>query len=198
MFTVFCVVKMLYEKINEYKYEQYVNNAESMTSAIYNRLQKTSWEKLSYEDRVDLMLEVLETEKYVLSIDEVNVYFVNLDDTNNTSVAFYTPNNNTISFSTKYLQRSSVEDAIYTICHEIYHAYEYSLAQKYRNLPYKSRIKLEHFRIKNYSDEFNNYISKEESRALYIDQLIETDSRTYALNRVATYIDYTKLRRTDL
>lgn len=93
---------------------------------------------------------------------------------------YYNPSTRTISINIDYLNTASAEDLYETICHESYHAFQYSLVNTYCNTPEKLS-KHQKEKAKVYKFELTHYNSGDIDYDPYYNQSTESDSRHYAI-----------------
>ena len=148
-------------------------------------LQEDAWERLSGQERLNVLQTVANIEATYLGLPhELNVVVDLLDETTS---GHYNDSTHTIAVNADYIAGESAHDLVETIAHEAYHAYEYRLVDLYNDVSSQERNLLIFNRISEYEDNFENYIDGDEDLYGYITQAVETDSIKYALTAVIDY-----------
>lgn len=192
---VFIIVKgiiIVKEEYNDKKYNNYLEEVSDGRSRICERIVNTNWDEAEIVERFELLKEICEYEKYVLGIDEkLTLRYektIPQSKLNKDRLAYFETDTFSIIISKSYLETATIESAVKTICHETFHAFEYILVKEYEKSNYKTKIKLDNLRLKDYEDEFDNYTSGDESPNDYYSQVIEIDARDYAEKRAKLYL----------
>lgn len=137
-----------------------------------------NWENLSTSQRLTALQVLANVEANYHGLDfELNVIAENLDEN---ILGLYNHNIHTISIDSEYLAECSSDDAIRTICHEGYHAYERCLVSMYQSIDPRYKDLIMFYDIPYYEANFNNYIDGDENFFGYYIQSIEIDARNYA------------------
>ena len=90
-------------------------------------LQEDEWEKLSAQERLDVLQAVANIEQRYLGLpNELNVGVANLDAD---ILGYYTDKTHEIIVSADSLLYDSPWEVLDTICHEAYHSYQYRLVE---------------------------------------------------------------------
>lgn len=90
-------------------------------------LQEDEWEKLSAQERLDVLQTVANIEQRYLGLpNELNVGVANLDAD---ILGYYTDKTHEIIVSADSLLYDSPWEVLDTICHEAYHSYQYRLVE---------------------------------------------------------------------
>lgn len=163
----------------ELTYEQSLYN-------LQNKLTEDNWNSLTYDEKIELLQEVVECESLYLGIkDYPLVYTKSL--TNLSKLAFYSNSKNEICINDYIIDISTLSSSLNIILHETYHTYQHELCDAYAQLDDESK-KLYIFNdIEQYIYEFTNYIDCENDYDGYYDQLCELYAREHAENRVSFY-----------
>ena len=148
-------------------------------------LQEDEWERLSVQERLNVLQTVANIEATYLGLPhELNVVVDILEETTS---GHYNDRTHTIAVNADYVAEESAHDLVETIAHEAYHAYEHRLVDLHNNVSSQERNLLIFDRISEYKDNFENYINGDEDLYGYITQAVETDSIKYALTAVIDY-----------
>ena len=150
-------------------------------------LQEDQWEKLSAQEKLNVLQTVANIEATYLGLPhELNVTVEALDELTR---GHYNDGTHTIAIDADHLSESSAHDLVETIAHEAYHAYERRLVDLYYNAGSQERNLLLFGRIEEYRDNFDNYIDGDEDLIGYATQAVELDSVKYAIAAVVDYYD---------
>lgn len=148
-------------------------------------LQEDEWEKLSVQERLDVLQTVANIEATYLGLPhELNVVVAVTDE--NTS-GHYNDGTHTITINPDYIAEESAHDLVETLAHEAFHAYEHRLVDLHNNVSSQERNLLVFDRISEYKENFENYIDGDDDIYGYITQAVETDSIKYAMVAVVDY-----------
>jgi len=150
-------------------------------------LQEEEWEKLSVQERLNVLQTVANIEATYLGLPhELNVTLETLEE--NTQ-AHYDDSTHTIAINPDHLCEDSAEELVETVAHEAFHAYERRLVDLYNSTGTQERNLLIFGRIEEYRDNFDNYIDGNEDLLGYATQAVELDSVKYAITAVVDYYD---------
>lgn len=148
-------------------------------------LQEDEWEKLSVQERLDVLQTVANIEATYLGLPhELNVVVAVTDETTS---GHYNDRTHTITINPDYIADESAHDLVETIAHEAFHAYEHRLVDLHNSVSSQERNLLIFDRISEYKDNFENYIDGDDDIYGYITQAVETDSIKYAMVAVVDY-----------
>lgn len=145
-------------------------------------LKTEQWACLSSQERINVLVYIQEQQLEKLNIN----YDITLQTSNLKSpvVGCYINNKKTILIDEDYLMKKSAKDVVSVLCHEVYHAYQYSLIDYYYTLD-QSLQKIPLFDvIEKYEYEFKNYITE---GAGYKNQSVEIDANDYASKAILEY-----------
>lgn len=150
-------------------------------------LREEEWEKLSVQERLNVLQTVANIEATYLGLPhELNVTVKALDE--NTQ-GHYDDSTYTIAINVDHISEDSAEALVETVAHEAYHAYERRLVDLYYSADSQERNLLLFGRIEEYRDNFDNYIDGNEDLLGYATQAVELDSIKYAIAAVVDYYD---------
>ncbi len=151
-----------------------------------NKLEYNSWITLDIYQKLDVLQTVVDIESYHLGIPYDLTIGVDYLDEN--VLGFYRNSNKLIAIDTEHLLEGFPEDILETVCHEVYHAYQYSLVdaysqmgEEYKNLALFSDIEV-----------FVEEISDKEEHESFYDyyyKLMEIKSRNYSQVAVLKYYE---------
>lgn len=166
---------------NNYQDQTISNNIEMIM-----KLQENKWEKLSTQEKLDVMQTVANIEARYLGLsNELNVGATNLAEY---TLAAYSDPTHTIYISLNHLENDSAYEVLNSCCHEAYHAYQHRLIDAYNS----AEEELKNLRIYKkavlYIREFNDYADGYENFCAYYYQECESDAREYAEIAVKDYL----------
>lgn len=151
------------------------------------KLQPEVWQGLTTAQRIDTMQTICNIEVYYLGLPcAVTVSGANLPEN---TLGSYEDRSRSIRISIEHLEKDPVEEVLDTLLHEVYHCYEFRLAEVYTAAaPELQRLRL--FRdAASYAGEVAQPVDPEEDYQAYTAQALETDSRIYAAIGVQEYYD---------
>ena len=143
----------------------------------------STWEDLSLENRTIFLQSILYFETSYLKLDPQTIEVVQLDDNKFGSCFF---KQSIIRIDYEHLKNDDLFESIDTVCHEAYHAYEYSVVNSLdfsdnfvQTSPYFEKAR-------SWNENFNDYsfIGND-----YCYQPLEVDARLYAEERVSYYMN---------
>ena len=150
-------------------------------------LQEEEWAKLDVKAKLDVLQTVANIEATYLGLPhELNVVVEALDETTH---GHYDDSTRTIAINVDHILEDSAHDLVETVAHEAYHAYEHRLVDLFNSAGSQERNLLIFDRIKEYRDNFDNYISGDEDIISYASQAVEHDSVRYSIVAVIDYYD---------
>lgn len=194
VFIFFLVVDLAYKPLSKAK-QSSVNsiisaNAEMVLNTYSDKLsslKQAKWEKLSVEERLEVLQLVVNVELNHLGLNhELRVYASPLGKA---SMACYKPQNRTIHINRKQLEYAYSYEMLNSVAHESYHAYQHRMVETYRSAGASERSLLYFRRLAQYDKEMNNYISGEADYEGYYNQTMEVDARAYGKERARYYYE---------
>lgn len=159
------------------------NNIETVLN-----LREEVWKSLSTKAKLDTMQTVANIEATYLGLPhELNVTLGVLDKT---TVALYSDPEHIIILNIDFFDSYSASNALNSLCHEAYHAFQHRLCDAYDTVdkPYQNLLAFRN--VEYYKYEFSDYISGNDDFLTYYRQKCETDSRSYATSAVNSYYKY--------
>lgn len=152
---------------------------------ILQGLNSSQWDKLTLQDKLDLMQTVINIEIKHLGLDQgLPVKATGLGRNIN---AAYDKKLHTVYINEKRLEYATAKEMLASVTHEAYHAYQAKIVETYY-LANEEQRKLYHYRkLEQYKKEMNNYINGREDYEKYYDQFIERDARYYGAERAVYY-----------
>lgn len=156
---------------------------------LWNCFKEKNWKKYSLQKKLDVMQELTNFETRLLRIPDINI---NAGMIGAYTLGYYNDETNEIFINTKHLDRSSVEECIGTICHEVRHSLQYQIV---KSVDWNNSI----FQTP-YFDELRSWRDNQESYKNvwvygvqeYEDQPLETDARNYEKNETAKIMSYVR------
>ena len=162
----------------EARLEEYLTDLSSLRS--------NKWEKLSFEERIDLMETIIEIEQQYLGISHpVELKAETLDDN---TLGYYSDNNKLIVIESELMNYATAWNAVKVVCHEMRHAYQYRLIDVCFKIEVDTEELLFFREVENYFWEMICYIDGNEDFEAYHNQKIEVDAREYADERIIYYM----------
>lgn len=192
LFAVLCLFGAFEKDTNLYAYISATQKTEytdgelqRMEEAIL-QLKTEAWDKMTSQERLDVLQVVANIEQTTLGMSKT--LKVVAKDMRESMWGYYQEYEWTIYVNRSYLEDKSAPEMLDTICHEAYHAYQWSLAEAYCKADKETR-NLQLFReIEPYVEEFLSYKDGLEDPGEYYNQKVEADARTYAAKRVIGYL----------
>lgn len=157
---------------------------------LWSCFKEKNWKKkYSLQEKVAIMQLLADFETQLLRIPSINI---NAGMIGTYTLGSYNDETNEIFINTKHLDRSSAEECIGTICHEVRH---YMQAQIVKSVDWNNSI----FQTP-YFDELRSWRDNQESykniwvygAQEYEDQPLETDARNYEKNETAKIMSYVR------
>lgn len=148
-------------------------------------LKEDSWSQLDVQEKLDVLGTIVNIEVRYLGINHpITLKSGILEES---SLSHYEPKNNCIVISLTHLADSKANEALNSICHECYHAYQHSQVEVYSIIPeeYKNMIMFND--VGDYEKEFNDYEDGSDDITKYFLQKSETNARKYASASVDSY-----------
>lgn len=148
-------------------------------------LKAERWSELDLQQKVDILLVVVEIETYYLGLDKEPKIVVR------TMAPFtmggYANVNNTLFLNRDHLDYDPPEEVLDTILHEVRHCYQHKLCELFESvdIAYRDMIFLRDAR--QYIFEFHNYTEGTNDYEIYYNQSCESDAREYAAMRFTVY-----------
>ena len=148
-------------------------------------LKADTWGKLTVQEKLNVLQIVANIERNYLGLpNELIVGAANLSENLN---AYYNNQTHEIVLNMDYVLEASSWQLVQTVCHESYHSYQYRLIEVYDGAD-ESNKELKVFdNVKDYKNEFTNYVNGEEDLYGYANQKCESDAREYAENGLYEY-----------
>ncbi len=168
---------------------------EDKSSTIYSRvevlsrLEEDSWERLSDEDKLEVLGTVLDVECDFLGLPwELNLRVCPLEDGVRGA---YNDETLTVKLDSDLFRSGTGEEVLDTLLHECRHAYQYRLVDAFENSGDDYRYLLAFDSAWAFSVELQDYRSttKGDDYWEYYDQEVEMDARSYARQRVWLYFE---------
>ena len=156
---------------------------------LWNCFKEKNWKKYSLQEKVAIMQLLADFETQLLRIPSINI---NAGMIGTYTLGSYNDETNEIFINTKHLDRSSAEECIGTICHEVRH---YMQAQIVKSVDWNNSI----FQTP-YFDELRSWRDNQESyknmwvygAQEYEDQPLEKDARSFEKNETAKIMSYVR------
>jgi len=143
------------------------------------------WDTLSNQEKLDILQKIANLEQAYLGIP--HAVTVGASELEETTFGCYNDTKQSITINLEWLDILDSWSVVETVCHEMYHAYQYCLVDIYNTLPEETK-RLYMFKIIPYYEyEFANYIEGAEDPEAYAKQYCEKGAREYAYNRMVVY-----------
>lgn len=150
-------------------------------------LYDVNWPQASLQEKISSMQTIVEIEKKYLGIPteiQIKVKGVNRSQG---MLGGYLDERSEIELNYNYLiGNRTCDQALATVLHEAYHAYERMLVLEYED-SYNQQL-LIYEDAKKYKEEFENYVSGFKDFDKYESQRCEVDARSYSEQRLSSYI----------
>lgn len=159
----------------------------------FKKLEDSKWQKLSYEERCEVLQKVEEYE--ALTHNRPVASFQTRDSMPLQSRGYYSPKSNTITQNYQYTMSNSSEMALQNVLHEGRHGYQWDCIKNPQKHP-----EISESQRKEWEQNLNNYISAQsaEDKMQYFMQPVEVDARTYAQSEAKQYEQFRQQhKRTD-
>ena len=149
-------------------------------------LDENTWSELSTAEKMDTLQTIANIEKNYLGIQKKELSVV-LDSLGENTLACYNNHSQKIKISIDHLSSCTAHEALRSLCHEAYHAYQYSLVELYNTVDpdYKQLLIFE--KTKKYTSEFMSYCSGDDDFHTYFTQEVEKSAREYSNWAVLDY-----------
>lgn len=148
-------------------------------------IRPNKWEKLSVQDKLDILQIIANIERDYLGLShELRVKAANLDEV---VLGCYDDRKHLIQINIDSLIEEDVDEIINTVCHEAYHAYQFSLCESYRKADDASKKLRIYKDVPEYIDNFRDY--KEGTDCGYYEQLVEVKAREYGEDGAEEYLE---------
>lgn len=151
----------------------------------FEKLNNSKWEKLSYNERKEVLQKVEEYE--AKKTNRSPAAFQTRDGMPLASRGYYSPSSNTITQNYQYTMANSSEVSLKNVLHEGRHAYQWDCVKNPQKHP-----EVDPKQIEEWKTNFENYISasKAEDKMQYYMQPVEQDARSYADSEAEEYSKY--------
>lgn len=148
-------------------------------------LQESEWNKLDVEEKINVMQTIANIEAASLGIsDELTVRGEELEEN---VAGKYSDAMRLILIDVDHLKNDSGFQVLETLCHEVYHCYQYRLIDAYNGADEKAKRLLIYKKAETYSWEEVNYVDASVDVAAYYAQSLEIDANEYAKEEVYIY-----------
>lgn len=148
-------------------------------------LQESEWKNLSVSEKMDILAVVRNIEVQYLGIP--HEVYVAIKTTNDGILGYYDHKEHTIVIDHELISSDDVKETLHTLCHEMYHAYQYNQIEAYKSVDEEYKNMLMFSNARAYEEEFQNYISGEDDFWGYILQDSEIMADKYAQEAVEDY-----------
>lgn len=139
------------------------------------------WAALDMDRKLEVLQVLVDAEREELGISE-RIY-IRTELLHGKNGGYY-DQEGCIRIDLEYLRTFPVEQVVRTVCHEIYHCYEYRLVEVFAKADPKNRGLKIFDSVADYQREFADYISDGKG---YLNQMCENDARYYAAGRAEEY-----------
>jgi len=189
----FNIVLLIIPSFLYYRYEkpaqEYVSRIENMSvvselkedelEKFKTKINNCKWEKLSVDEKGDLLLEFIENESVQLGIAPPMLCVENLDS--ESYKGLYNHSIKTITVNSYYLISENKEDCLNTVAHELYHAFQHSVIDIMSKLDENDYETNSYFlKGKTWIAARNSYAEDGKTSQGYRNNALEVDARDYA------------------
>lgn len=201
LISILCLIYSAIAGVPSYAYQANerieINQTEKQMEEQYlaacERLSNCEWSGYTTQEKLDILQQISDYECVVkLGCESVMLYS---GHTERASVlGEYDEANRSVLISQKHLENDEIESVLNTVLHEVRHNYQHRMIEMYQSVekyveePYKDLLVFRD--IRTYQDEFQHYCSGEENFESYFEQMVETDSREWAVKRIEEYYKY--------
>ena len=201
LISILCLIYSAIAGVPSYAYQANerieINQTEKQMEEQYlaacERLSNCEWSGYTTQKKLDILQQISDYECVVkLGCESVMLYS---GHTERASVlGEYDEANRSVLISQKHLENDEIESVLNTVLHEVRHNYQHRMIEMYQSVekyveePYKDLLVFRD--IRTYQDEFQHYCSGEENFESYFEQMVETDSREWAVKRIEEYYKY--------
>ena len=146
------------------------------------KLRNSEWQELTVQEKVDVLQIVANIEAKALGIStKLSLGAKNMSEY---TVGLYEKDTDKIYINIDSLVDCRADEALNTICHESYHAYQAKMAEVYNKLDENDKNLKLFEEAQKYAENYDNYYFTGEK---YYKQPLEVDAREYAKNAVEEY-----------
>ncbi len=149
---------------------------------IYSKLDEDTWRGLNEKEKITLLQKVVDIEcSQKLKCEKITLSASKLSDG---TLGGYNENleKNKVYIDRQHMNSSDVSEVVNTVIHETFHAYCYQCVLAAEDMKEISEL-MYFFQLSEWKNNFENYISPEESYIGYATQPLERDARAYADER---------------
>ena len=146
------------------------------------------WERLTTQERVDVMQSICDIETNFLGIKEGIT--VQSDPLSPSTLGSYSDSQKRIKINLNHIETDPPKEILSILLHEVFHSCENNLAELYNSVPLEFRNLYLLRDASYYAQETVSYISFEEDPEGYKNQRLELDANQYAEVEVQKYFDY--------
>lgn len=160
------------------------------------KLSEEIYPTLPFNERIVALQELLNIECEYLGLEPVQLVVMSLKERG--LGGFYWDDTRKIAIEISYVESEESLNALYTILHEVYHAYQHDCVREYEKIRENNETNenLLIFRdFEKWENEFNDYCSVEEATALgdiglYENQAVEQAADAYAEEWISPYWNF--------
>ena len=149
-------------------------------------LQDNEWEKLSYQERLDVLGIIANIEAQKLGLS--HGVTVGASDLKDECWGMYSEPSYTVDIDLELLEKGNSTALLAVLCHEMYHSYQYLTVEEYDKADEASKGLYLYRDASVYKYEFDNY-GELLDNGLYSKLKCEFDARAYAKETVSDYFD---------
>lgn len=154
---------------------------------ILSGLQEEVWETLDTQQRLEVLQVAANVEASYLGLP--HELPVGVGTMGQNTVGYYDDMTQTMFVNIDWLETAPAWEMLDTVCHEAYHAYQFSLCDAWKSLDPYYRELMAFNNVPTYLDNFANYINGEENYDDYYNLACEQTARQYAEEAVTDYYD---------
>lgn len=159
------------------------------------RLGSNIWDELTDKERIDVLETVVNIERCRLGLSFCPL--LTTGDLEENTTACYDHDRHTVTLDAESLRTRNAAETLESVCHEMYHAYQYELLDLYHSTGGKYRPLMIFDDVREYESEFHDYFGKETDGDDYYYQTCEITARDYAENERRRYYRFIALYKAD-
>ena len=154
---------------------------------VVGNLRETVWDGLTTNEKIATLQVIANIESSYLGLP--HSLTVGAEPMEEGTCACYSDETNSIRINIDHLESTSPIDALDSLCHEAYHAYQRRITEAYDSVDeeYKGLLIFQY--APEYKENFANYIDGEDDYLAYYFQAVEYNARAYASEAVEEYYD---------
>ena len=178
----------LYDSRNNYAAAKPLSYDVSVDNNGIGCFQKKTWENLSITQKVSAAQMICDIEAKHLGLPTELIIGVSVMEEG--KAAYYRDDTMSVYININFIENGDPVSVLKTICHEVYHSYQYRQIDAYENADEGAKNLMIYEKARVYSDEFKNYVDCKEDVKKYSEQQCEKDCNEYARMRYVNFYYY--------